>query len=227
MLRTSEDRPLRRDLDDLAEVHHRDAMADVLDHCEVVRDEQIREVELRLQVHQQVDDLRLHRHVQSRHRLVADDQARPYRQRPRDAEALALPAREFVRVLDHLVRAQADALEELGHASAHFRGGQRLVVADRLGHDVGRADARVERRVGVLEYRLELAAHRTHLGPIELIDAPAAPQDVALGRVLQPQDELAGGGFSAAGFADQAQRFAVLDPEAYAVDRVHFGAARE
>ena len=51
-------------------------MADVLDHRQVVRDEQVGQAELVLQVHQQVDDLRLHRHVERRHRLVADDQAR-------------------------------------------------------------------------------------------------------------------------------------------------------
>ena len=63
-------------LDDAAEIHHRHAVADVLDHREVVRDEQVGEPELVLQVHQQVDDLRLDRHVERRDRLVADDQLR-------------------------------------------------------------------------------------------------------------------------------------------------------
>ncbi len=58
----------RRDLDDAAEVHHRDARRDVLDDREVVRDEEVREAEAALQVLQQVDDLRLHRHVERRHR---------------------------------------------------------------------------------------------------------------------------------------------------------------
>jgi hypothetical protein len=118
-------------------------------------------------------------------------------------------------------------LEELRRAIPHFRRGQRFVVADRFGHDVGRADARVEGRVGVLEHRLELAAHRTHLGPIELIDAPAAPEDVTLGRILQPQDELSGGGFAAAGFAHQPERLALPYPEAHSVDRAHFRSVRQ
>ena len=45
------------DLDDLAEVHHRDAVADVLDDREVVGDEEIRQPELVLEIVEQVEDL--------------------------------------------------------------------------------------------------------------------------------------------------------------------------
>ena len=99
-------------LDDAAEIHHRDAVADVLDHREIVRDEQVGELPLALQVLQQVDDLRLDRDVERRHRLVADDQLGPERQRAGDADALALAARELVRVVGHLRRPQADAREQ-------------------------------------------------------------------------------------------------------------------
>src|SRR5262249_19551814 len=44
------------DLDDLAEIHHRHAVADVLDHPQVVGDEEKREAELLLQVEQHVQD---------------------------------------------------------------------------------------------------------------------------------------------------------------------------
>ena len=47
----------RAELDDLAEVHHRDPVRDVPDDGEVVRDEQVRRVELVLQLLEQVDDL--------------------------------------------------------------------------------------------------------------------------------------------------------------------------
>src|SRR4051812_31422907 len=45
-----EDAPLRRDLNDLAEIHHGDTMRHVLDDREVVADEQHREPKLALQV---------------------------------------------------------------------------------------------------------------------------------------------------------------------------------
>src|SRR6266849_6995607 len=52
--------PARSDLDDLAQVHDRYSIRDVFDDREVVGDEQIGQVELRLQPLEQVDDLRLY-----------------------------------------------------------------------------------------------------------------------------------------------------------------------
>jgi hypothetical protein len=59
---------------------------------QVVGDEQIGQLEAVLEVVEQVDDLRLHRHVERGDRLVQHDQPRLERQRPRDADALALAA---------------------------------------------------------------------------------------------------------------------------------------
>ena len=64
------------DLDDLAQVHHRDPLAEVPHHGQVVGDEHERQAQLPLQVAQQVDDLRLDRDVQRGDRLVGDDQLR-------------------------------------------------------------------------------------------------------------------------------------------------------
>ena len=46
VLRRREELGGRRRLDDLAEVHHGDAVAEVLDRCEVVRDEEAREAQV-------------------------------------------------------------------------------------------------------------------------------------------------------------------------------------
>ncbi len=51
-------------------------VGDVAHDLQVVRDEQIGDAQLLLQVHQQVQHLRLDRHVERRHRLVGDDQLR-------------------------------------------------------------------------------------------------------------------------------------------------------
>src|SRR5512140_2619021 len=87
-----------RGLDDPADVHHRDPLADVLDDAEVVRDEEVSEPELFLKVEQEVEDLRLHRYVQRGYGFVGDDQAGIQRQRAGDADALALAARKGVRI---------------------------------------------------------------------------------------------------------------------------------
>ena len=64
---------------------------------QVVRDEDVGQPELVLEVLEQVEDLRLDGHVERGHRLVADDQLRIHGQRPGDADPLALPAGELVR----------------------------------------------------------------------------------------------------------------------------------
>jgi hypothetical protein len=68
----------------------------VLHDRQVVGDEHQREVVAGLEVVEQVEDLRLHRHVEGGHRLVTDDQVGLHHQRPGDRDALALPARELV-----------------------------------------------------------------------------------------------------------------------------------
>ncbi len=106
----------RSDLDDLAEVHHRDEVRDVTDNREVVRDEDVRESELLLQVVEEVDDAGLDRHVERRHRLVEDQQLGIERERARDADALTLTARELVRISVRVVGVQPDQLHQLLHA---------------------------------------------------------------------------------------------------------------
>src|SRR5882757_2703738 len=81
-----------RHLDDLAEIHDGDTVRHVLDDRQIVADEEQREAELPLQILQQVYDLRLDGDVESRDRLVADDQFGFRRKCPCDADALALTA---------------------------------------------------------------------------------------------------------------------------------------
>ena len=55
-----------------------DARRHVPDHRQVVADEEIGQLELVLQIAHQVQDLRLHRHVERRRRLVAHDELRDW-----------------------------------------------------------------------------------------------------------------------------------------------------
>ena len=99
-----------------------------------------------LQILQQVDDLRLDRHVERRDRLVADDQVGLGSERAGDADALALAAGELVRIAPTCIARQprpcraaratrvVDARRRLGQAE----------IAERLGQDVAHAHARVE-----------------------------------------------------------------------------------
>src|SRR5699024_1512274 len=65
---------LAGDFHNVPQVHDGDAVAEVLDHAEVVGDEDIGQAVFRLQVLHQVEDLGLDGNVQGGHRLVADDE---------------------------------------------------------------------------------------------------------------------------------------------------------
>ena len=124
----------RATLDDPTEVHDADAVRDAADDTEVVRDHEGRELVLVLQVSQQVQDLRLDRHVQRGDGFVEDQQAWLQDEGSGDDHALALAAAEFAGAAVRERGVQADRCERGGHVRKfapldHRRFDQRL--ADR------------------------------------------------------------------------------------------------
>ena len=194
------------------------AVGDVADDVEVVRDEDVGEPEVALQVLEQVEDLRLHRDVERRDRLVADDQLRVDGERARDADALALAAGELVREAVVVLRVEADDLEQLLDAALDLGVGAELVHLERLGDDEADALARVQRRVRVLEDHHHLAPDRPHLRAREVRDVAPVEDDLAAGRVEQAHDAARHRRLAAAGLADDAERLALVDGEGDAVD---------
>ena len=79
-------------LDDSAEIHHRDPVAQAAHHGEIMGDEDHRETHLRPELDQEIDDLRLDRDIERRDAFIGDDQFRLDRKGARNADALALPA---------------------------------------------------------------------------------------------------------------------------------------
>ncbi len=170
----------RARLDDDAVLHHHDAVGEVGDDAHVVRDEDDRRVEARVQVAQQVEDLGLHGDVERRRRLVRDEQERVARDRLRDHRALALTARELVRVLvERLLRGRhLDEAEQLDRLLLRHRGRHPAVVRTQRLHDL-EADRvhRVQRRHRLLEDRSDLvAAQRAQRSLVEA--AQLAPEEL-------------------------------------------------
>jgi hypothetical protein len=83
---------------DLAQVHHSYPTANVLDHAEVVSNEQIGEIQLVLQIHQQIENLGLDADIEGCHRLIADDKLGLHGKGTGDAHSLTLSTRHLVRV---------------------------------------------------------------------------------------------------------------------------------
>ena len=88
-------------LDDLAGVHHADAVAHRADDAEVVGDQQDRRAGLVAQRADQVEHLGLDRGVEAGRRLVQHQQLRVARQRHGDDDTLQHAAGELVRVATH------------------------------------------------------------------------------------------------------------------------------
>ena len=80
-------------------LHDADVVAHEADDGQVVADEQVGQTVFVLQVAHQVEDLRLHRHVECRGRLVADDEVGLADEGTGDGDALALATGELVGVL--------------------------------------------------------------------------------------------------------------------------------
>src|SRR5262245_60133222 len=84
----------------------------MLDHAEIVADEEVSEAEVVPQLHEQVEDLRLDRDVERRYRFVANQELGLHRERARDADTAALSAAELVRVARLVARVEPAAREQ-------------------------------------------------------------------------------------------------------------------
>lgn len=84
-------------LHDTPEVHHRDAVAHMADHAEVMGDENVGQAVLLLEPDEKVDDLGLDGYVQRGNGFIGHDELRMDGQGAGDADAAdGLPAAEFV-----------------------------------------------------------------------------------------------------------------------------------
>ncbi len=149
----------RRELDDAPQVHDADAVRDMVDHREIVRDEEVSEPHPPLQIAHQVQNLRLHRNVERRGRLVADEKARLRRQRTGNRNPLALTAGELVRIADAVGGGEPDLGQQRRDPGVDCRFRRaRFLRDDGLGDDVGNSPPRIEACVRVLKDHLHAAA---------------------------------------------------------------------
>ena len=205
----------RADLADLAEVHDDDAIAHVLHDREVVRDEDQREAVAGLHVLEQVEDLRLHRHVERRHRLVADDQLRVGDDGARDRDALALSTGELVRPTTALLRrVETDGEHRLVDLLLLLLLGADAPDPQPLGDDVLDLAPRVQRRDRVLEDHLHARTRLAQLVAAQMRHVGALEEDLSRVRARELHDRLAGGRLSAARLPDQTEGLPFLHVEA-------------
>src|SRR5579883_1574590 len=206
-------------LDHVASVHDDHALADLRYHAEVVRDQHHRCAHIAREAADQIEQLRLDRHVECGGRLVGDQQAWVAGERHGDHHALAHAAGELVRIIFEARAGGGDAhrFQQRDRATASLRLREAQMQFLRLGELEADRQHRVERGHRVLEdHRDFVAADVPHLafGERDEIDAPAIAgieENFAVGDPSrwirhQPHDREGGHGFAAAAFAHDANR---------------------
>ena len=122
------------------------------------------------------------------------------------------------------VGVEANVGEEFGHTLAVFAFVvHQPVHGKRFADNVAGSHAGIQRAVWILENYLHLAAHGPHLTGACLSHINPVEQYLAFGRLVQAEDAAPGGGFTATGFAYQAQRLAPAHGEADVVNRLDIG----
>ncbi|RMS17543.1 hypothetical protein ALP75_202330 [Pseudomonas syringae pv. actinidiae] len=159
----------------------------MFDDRQVVADQQVSQAELLFEVLQQVENLRLHRHVQRRSRFVADQHVGAHHQRPCNRHALALPTGELAGV------AVDDSFRQADHVHHRLDTLTALSIAadvmhdQRQGDDFAKGFARVQRRVRVLKDRLDVPRHFLAVGAGQML---AVDQHIAAAGREQAEQHL-------------------------------------
>ncbi len=225
LLRVGEQLVHGRLLDDLALVHHHDAVGEVGDHAHVVGDEDDRRVEGVPQFPQEREDLGLHGDVERGRRLVGDDHLRVARDGDGDDDALTQTARELVGVLLEAPfgLGNADHLQQLDGPLVGRLLGDVLVCAQSFADLPTHGVHRVQGRHRLLEDHGDVAAAvlaqllRRHVAEV---DGPEPARSVDLRGLRQE----AGHGHRRDGLArsrltDDRENLARRDVEPDALDR--------
>ncbi len=151
MLRRVEQCCRVRLLDDAPEIHYRDTRCHMLDDSQIVTDDDVCQTEFFSQILKQIENLRLHRHIERTCGFIADNDLRPVDQRARNSHALALATGKLVRkiVVNPLRKA-----DELHHFLSPSSPGVRVPVPlnpQGQSNNVANGLAWIQRGIGILK----------------------------------------------------------------------------
>src|SRR5437867_2403603 len=189
--------------------------------AEIVADEKVSEIERRAQVHEQVEHLRLNRHIERCDRLIANQELGLDRQGARDADPRPLATGKLVRKAPHQGRVEPNPVQLQAHVLDLLPRTDQSMHNGRLAHDVEHAQARIERGVMILEDHLHLELPCPRIGGSEARERAATPEPFARGQWQQTHRDPAQRRFAATGFTDQADDLAFVDGEIDMLDCVH------
>ena len=187
----------RPHLHDAAQIHDRDPVRQMAHQPQVVGNEQQRQAQAVLQFQQQVDDLRLHRHIQRGHRLIRNDQRRFHRQRSRDPYPLTLTAGKLVRAPRRRIVRQMHEVEQPVHPPRNLRPRDNVMHRQGFGQAGTHRHPRVQRAERVLENHLDLPVIPSAVSSLHGQHVVIPEADIASVRLVKPDKAACQGGFAA------------------------------
>jgi hypothetical protein len=183
-------------LDESAAFHDRDAVAETPDYLEVVGYQDQGELELLPQVRDQIEDLRLDRHVEGGYGLVEDQEPRFRGQSAGDRDPLAFAARKLRGVAPRGPFVQTDLPEHAVDDIGAIRGTADAVCCQRFGNNFRDAKAWIKRCTRILKNRLKLAPQGPDPGFRQLTDRVAPESDGSPIGSFEGEEETGEGGFA-------------------------------
>ena len=182
-----------------------------------MRDKEIGQAQLFLQVVQQVDHLGLNGHVQRGDGLVADNEFGLDGQSPGNADSLALAAGKLMGEPAGMLPVQTHQLQQLIDALPALLGIIHLVNDHAFLDNGGNRHSGIQGGVGILEDDLRLFGIVEAVRSLFQVYIFTFIGNFTLGRGINPHSHTAQGGLSAAGFSHQAHGFALHNVKGHVV----------
>src|SRR5581483_9932520 len=196
-------------------------VAQMTDDIEIVGDEQIAQRELTLKLLQEVENLRLHREIESARRLVEDDELGREHEGSCDRDALPLTPGKLSRVAILGIRRKMHPLEHRANSAPDVIAPRHVEGFQRLGERPPDLTNRVERAVRILEDDLDVAIEHAPFPERQVRDVGAVESNGSSLRGRQAEDGSTDRRLPGAGLADEPDRLAPRNGEAHAVERLH------
>ncbi len=206
---------------DAATAHHSDIIRQIVNHAQIMRDENHSDTHFLYQIGKQVENLALDGDIERGDRFICQQQGRLRRYGTGNGNALALAAGKLMRILVHVLRTEPHALHERCHNFLTPAAGERLALPQRLCQGGKDAETRVKRCVGILEHHLKIQTPAAHLTRRQCGKVSTIQHNAPGGHRLQLHDGAGEGRLAAAALAHQAENTPASDREAHIIHRAH------
>jgi hypothetical protein len=223
MPRALKEVPRCRQFYDLPDVHDGNSRRNEFNDGEVMRYKQVRQIEPLLQILEEIQDLRLDGHIESRDRFIGDNELRIERKRPCDTYALSLPSGKRVRVSSQILAVEIDQLHEFTDPILKLLARGNPIDEQRLTDCFKNCHSGIQRGKRILKNELHMLSKSSQFSLWQVVYAHVTARqmknDFSCCRSHRAQNKPSGRSFPAATLPDQGKRFALWNGKGDIVNR--------